>query len=161
MYPSEKVAYLKGLMEGMDLDKDDKETKIFMAIADILEDLAIDLEEVAVDADDMAALVEEIDEDLGELEEIMMSQLEDDGHHHHGHHHHHHDHDHDECGCGGHHDHDHGPIYEMICPGCGEEIYLDEEMLMEGKMECPGCGELLEFGLEDDSDEKPEETTKE
>ena len=42
---SEKVAHLKGLIEGMELE-DSKNTKLIKAMADILEDLAYDLEDV-------------------------------------------------------------------------------------------------------------------
>jgi len=36
-------------------------------------------------------------------------------------------------------------IYDVTCPGCGEEIAVDAGVLHEGSVECPGCGELLEF----------------
>ena len=36
----EKVAYLKGLMSGLELEADKKETKVFNAILDVLDDLA-------------------------------------------------------------------------------------------------------------------------
>ena len=42
---SEKVAHLKGLIEGMELE-DSKNTKLIKAMTDILEDLAYDLEDV-------------------------------------------------------------------------------------------------------------------
>lgn len=154
MNSAEKVAYLKGLLEGMGLDKEDKNAKILYMITDVLEELTIELEEVAIDTEDLIDIVEELDEDLGELEEVVMDILEDEddeshhhgcggGHHHgHGHHHHHHEGDDDL--------EDLGPIYETICPSCEEKIYLDEELLMLGKMDCPGCGELLEFGAEED-----------
>ena len=38
MTTSEKVAYLKGLAEGMEIDKETKEGKLLNVIIDILED---------------------------------------------------------------------------------------------------------------------------
>ncbi len=38
MTNSEKAAYIRGLMEGMDLDPNAKETKLFNAIVDLLDD---------------------------------------------------------------------------------------------------------------------------
>ena len=38
-------------------------------------------------------------------------------------------------------------LYEVVCPTCGEEIYVDEGTLSEGAMECPACGEDLEFDM--------------
>lgn len=37
------------------------------------------------------------------------------------------------------------PIYDVVCPVCGEEITIDEDIRKEGSIKCPGCGELLEF----------------
>ena len=44
----EKVAYLKGMLNGMDLDSDKKETRLITAMIDVIDDLAAsvtDLEE--------------------------------------------------------------------------------------------------------------------
>ena len=43
---TEKVAYLKGLMEGMKLDTESNEGKILSAMADILEDISLELEDL-------------------------------------------------------------------------------------------------------------------
>ena len=43
MTTSEKVAYLKGLAEGMGVQEDAGQGKLFKVIIDILEDLALDL----------------------------------------------------------------------------------------------------------------------
>ena len=41
----EKVAYLKGLAEGMELDTSKKEGKLLAAIIDLLEDIALEIED--------------------------------------------------------------------------------------------------------------------
>ena len=38
--------------------------------------------------------------------------------------------------------------YEVVCPECGDSIYLNYDMLEEGEMTCPNCGEHLEFDLD-------------
>ena len=43
MTTSEKVAYLKGLAEGMGIQEDGGQGKLFHVIIDILEDLSLDL----------------------------------------------------------------------------------------------------------------------
>ena len=40
---TEKVAYLKGLAEGMELDTEKKEGKLLAAIIDVLDDIALEL----------------------------------------------------------------------------------------------------------------------
>lgn len=92
--------------------------------------------------------MDEIDYDLGELEEDYY-ELEDE----------------DECGCGCGHHHHHGDDFddaefEVTCPSCGDTIQLNDEMLEEGSIVCPGCGETLEFDFDDD-EEEPEAPTEE
>ena len=129
---TEKVAYLKGLAEGLDLNKDDKETKIFEAIFDILEDLALTVTDIDEDLSAVEEFVDAIDEDLDELEEYVYCDEDDDF-----------------CCC----DDDEDDLYEVECPSCGEEIFLDEEMLDEEFIECPACGEKLELDIDwDDCD---------
>ena len=85
---SEQAAYLKGLLEGMDLDADKPETKLFTAIVDLLNEMAQDAVDTAEELDTLNAYVEEIDEDLGGVEELLFGdeecdccghELDDDG----------------------------------------------------------------------------------
>ena len=131
---TEKVAYLKGLAEGLELDKDSKEGKLFDAIFDILEDMALTVTDIDEDLSACEDLVDAIDEDLDELEEYIFCEDDDCC-------------DDDCCCC------DDDELYEVECPKCGEEILLDEEMLDEGIIECPSCGEKLELDIDfDDCD---------
>lgn len=126
---TEKVAHLKGLVEGMDFDSDKKETKVLNEILDVLEDLALTVS----DLDDEMGLVTEqldaVDEDLADLEEVFYDECDDCC----------------DCGC----DDD---MYEVQCPNCGETVYFDEDIIMEGVAECPNCGTELEFDVDCDCD---------
>ena len=137
MTVTEKVAYLKGLVEGLDLGKDDKEKKVIGAVLDVLEDLAL----AVSDLDDEMELVTEqldaVDEDLADLEEVFYEELDDC------------DCDCDDCDCGCDCDDE---MYEVECPNCGEMIYFDEEIILDGEAECPACGEVLEFDCDCDCD---------
>ena len=137
MTVTEKVAYLKGLVEGLDLGKDDKEKKVISAVLDVLEDLAL----AVSDLDDEMELVTEqldaVDEDLADLEEVFYEELDDC------------DCDCDDCDCGCDCDDE---MYEVECPNCGEMIYFDEEIILDGEAECPACGEVLEFDCDCDCD---------
>ena len=70
---TEKVAYLKGLMEG--LGKDDK---VIALMADILGDMAHEIEDMQCDMEEMAEVIDTIDEDLGEIEEDFYDLDDDD-----------------------------------------------------------------------------------
>ena len=126
---SEKVAYLKGLAEGLNLDENAKETKLFNAMFDILEEMALTINEIDEDLATVEEYVDCIDEDLDELEAIIYDDEDDDF---------------CDCGCCD----DEDELYEVECPSCGEAIYLDESMFDEEYIECPECGEKLELDID-------------
>ena len=123
---SEKVAYLKGLAEGLDLDTTkSKEAKLISVMIGILEEVGLSIEDLE---DNTAALGEEIDaisEDLSDVEEIVYDEDEDD---------------------------EDDDFFEVECPNCGAEIDIDEDILDEGTVECPACGEKFVIDLCDDED---------
>ena len=133
-------------MDGMELDPNAKETKIFNAIVELLDDLSVSVEEMEDEYGELAEQVDEIDHDLGALEEDFYG-LEDEE---------------EGCGCGGgcHHHHHHDEdddgmdmAYGVNCPNCGADIPLTDEVLDAEEIICPGCGEKLEFEFEDEDDE--------
>ena len=151
MNTSEKVAYVKGLAEGLGYDNTSKEGKILAAILDILEDVAHDIEDLEENAWDLGEAIDQVSDDLADIEEVVYDEDYDED-------------DDDECdcccGCG---DADGEPaFYEVTCPACGNTITIDEDELDLGEIECPNCGETLEFdGLEEDEEsgdeDKPED----
>lgn len=122
---SEKVAYLKGLQEGLHLNANAPETKLFEQISDILGDVAESLETLNGDHQELTDRVDEIDMDLGDLETLVLTG-------------------------GDAQDEDDSAAYEVECPKCGEKITFDEPMLDKGGIQCPNCGTELEFDLGDD-----------
>ena len=64
----EKVAYLKGLIEGLEIDGSTKEGKVILAVADILDEVAVTSEDMQDQIDEIVEVVDAIDEDLGEVE---------------------------------------------------------------------------------------------
>ena len=109
---SEKVAYLKGLMEGMNLNADSNEGKLFLAIADVLDEIALEVEDLTDEVMELGDGLDVISDDLSDVEDIVYDEWDDDDdddddHEHCCHHHHDDDddHNHDHC-CHHHHDHD-------------------------------------------------------
>jgi len=125
---AEKVAYIKGLAEGLGLEDATKEGKILAAIIDVLDDIAAEIDDVEDVVADMADQVDAVDEDLASIEELIYDD-EDDC---------------DCCDC----DCDDDDVYEVECPSCNDVIYLDADMLAEGGIACPNCGENLEFDFD-------------
>ena len=145
---SERIAYVKGLAEGMELDTESKEGKIISAIIDILGDISEEIDAINEEQFNIADQLDEVDEDLSTLEEIIYDENEEDE---------------CDCGCGCAPDcdcgcqdgyectcHDDDDIYEVTCPNCNDIIYLDAEMLEEEGIACPNCGTDLEFEFDCD-----------
>ncbi len=129
---TEKIAYIKGLAEGLSLDESKPEVKIINAMIDLLDDIAYDLTDVEELYDELSEQVDEIDEDLADVESDLYDDEEDDDD----------DYDFDF-------DDEEDPFYEVTCGACGEKINVSEDVLLEGEIECPNCGELLEFDFSD------------
>lgn len=141
MTVTEKVAYIRGLAEGLELDEGKKEVKVLNAIIDVLEDISTSVSDVEDVVADMEGQLDEVDEDLGDLERTIYDVDDEDG-----------DGSHCSCGCEDGGDEDEA-YYEVTCPNCHETICLSEDILEDGQMECPNCGELLEFDLEEEEEE--------
>jgi len=142
---TEKTAYLKGLADGLDYDKETKEGKLIAALIDLVDELATavtdlqnDIEEIDSDLDYLNDYIEEIDDDLETVENFLDDEDEDcdcdcdcedcDG-----------DCECCDCDC----DFDEGEdeeFYEIVCPSCGETVCFDQELDPENLV-CPACGE--------------------
>ena len=68
-YLYQKVSYLKGLAEGLEIDETSKEGKLLLNIIDTLEDFADVIGETKEDYDDLEEYVSYIDEDLSDVED--------------------------------------------------------------------------------------------
>ena len=143
---SEKSAYLKGLMEGLNLDTEKPEGKMISAIVDLLGDMAKRLTDVEATTIAISDELDEIEEDLDAIEDYILDEEEDDDFD---------DEDEDDFDDEDE-DYDEGfdygdedtTIYEVEC-ACGSIIDFDEETLEKGSIVCPDCGETLEFTTED------------
>ena len=66
---SERTAYLKGLMEGMKIDTETNEGKLFKAIVDTLDDMALTVSDLEDVVDAVCDELDSIEEDLDTIEE--------------------------------------------------------------------------------------------
>ena len=143
MNVSEKAAYIKGLMEGMEIDTSKGEGKLLAVMADLLEDLALSVQDLEDENATLREYIEEIDEDLGAVEEDFYCCDDDDC-----------DccdcdcDDDDYCDCDDCEDDcdccDCCECLELECPACGEPVYIDECDVDEiDELECPSCGKVL------------------
>ena len=125
---SEKVAYLKGLMEGLNIDEQTNEGKLFAAIVDVLDEIALEIEDLTDEVMELGDGLDVVSDDLSDVEDIVYDDDDDDD-----------DDDEDE----------EEECYATTCPECEEEIYFDDTVLEDGTLLCPNCGAKLEFDLSD------------
>ena len=142
----EKVAYLKGLAEGMRLDAGSDQGKLLLAMIDAMEAFASEHEDTCAQLDELQQYVEEIDSDVSDLEEALFSEDEDDE-----------DDEEDEDDGEDDDDEDGDGLIEYECPHCGTVIFFDEEAFdMEEEHLCPNCHRKV-FDEEDDGDDSDDE----
>lgn len=148
-YLRERVAYLKGLVEGMQMSELTNEGKLLRAIIDVMDDIALAIEDLESIHEQQSEQIDELQEDLCEIESIIFDYKTDpeygneddydiDGH------------EYLECGlkfdgqCDEECEHE---IYMVECPYCFEIIELKKEMFFngeEGVVECPKCHESID-----------------
>ncbi len=138
MTVTEKAAYLKGLVEMAHFEADTDEVKIIKAMVDAIDEMALTIADLEDEVAALTEVVDEIDEDLGDVEECIYDDCCDS------------DCCDDDCCCD---DHDDSDYFEVECPACGETICLDESVLDEESIQCPACGETLEFDFDDEDEE--------
>ncbi len=132
---SEKIAYLKGLMEGMNVDTESNEGKLFAAVVDVLDEIALEVEDLTDEVMELGDGLDVISDDLSDVEDIVYDEWDDDD-------------EEEEC-------------YATTCPECEEEIFFDDTMLEDGEIICPNCGAKLEFDLSDLADAADEDKDEE
>ena len=129
---SEKVAYLKGLAEGLNLDiEKSKEGKLISVMIGILEEVGLSLEDLDKNATALGVELDAVSDDLADVEELVYGDDEDED---------------DTCGC------EDDDFFEVECPNCGEDLEIDDSVLKAGSVECPNCGEKFAIDLSDEDD---------
>ena len=127
---SEKVAYLKGLAEGLNLDTEkSKEGKLISVMIGILEELAMSVEDLEENALNLGEEIDVLSDDLADVESIVYDEDDED------------------------YDDD---WFEVECPTCGETLVVDDKALADGEVECPECGSRYALDLSDDDEEDGE-----
>ena len=117
---SEKVAYLKGLAEGLNLDVEkSKEGKLISVMIGILEEVGLSIEDLEENAQALGEEIDALSDDLADVESVVYDDEDDD-------------------------------VFEVECPNCEEPILIDDEALAAGEVQCPSCGTRFALDLTDE-----------
>ena len=138
-YLAERVSYLRGLVDGISLDKSSPESRIFDEILELFEDIVTSVE--AID-EKQEALTEELEYTREDVDALYYDEDYDDE-------------DEDDEDDEEYEDEDYYDEFE--CPNCGEVLPVDEALLDvedEITLTCPGCGEKVTISFVDDEDDE-------
>ena len=174
----EKIAYLKGLMEGLGVHPESREGKLFYGVCEALNETAEYVKKLEARIAELEDLCDVLDEGLASVEELV---------------------DGEQIGCSAcpssdtkikyyytekeeaeelepveevieeqaeeqevlvsdlteifeeEEDNDfYEDVYEIDCPTCGEVITLTEQMIESGETVCPNCGEEMEIDFDEE-----------
>jgi len=164
----ERVAYLEGLAEGMNI-QDTEHGRFYVALVDTIKEMAEEVDELSENAFDLGEEIDVISRDLSEVEEFLLDEDYDDE-----------DEDFDFdfeddedfegegcnkeggfcCDFDG--DDDVEFTISITCPECDTELELDEEDVANESVTCESCNNVLELEIDevdiDDEEEQAEDT---
>ena len=134
---SEKVAYLKGLAEGLNLDTEkSKEGKLISVMIGILEEIGLSIEDLEENTQALGEEIDVLSDDLSDVEDVVFDEDEDEDED---------DEDYDD------------DWFEVECPTCVEPLVIDDKALAAGMIQCPNCHDKFALDLSDDTVEADEE----
>jgi len=137
----QRIAYLKGLAEGMNVTASSNEGKLLVAIIDLLDDMCDSISDLESNHDDLNEYVESIDQDVHELEGFVYGSDDDDDDD---------DFDDEDDDDDDDFDDEDTEFIEVECPNCHETVYFDEEVFGEDDdVICPSCNKTV---IVDDSE---------
>lgn len=127
-YLYERIAYLKGLAEGMKIDETSDKGKLMTNIIEVLGEFADAINEINEQQVELDEYVEALDEDLSTVEDEIYGEDDE-----------------CDCDCGCDCDEDYDYV-EVECPKCKEFVYLDESLMgCDEEVVCPSCHEPIEL----------------
>ena len=134
---SEKVAYLKGLAEGLNLDTEkSKEGKLISVMIGILEEIGLSIEYLEENTQALGEEIDVLSDDLSDVEDVVFDEDEDEDED---------DEDYDD------------DWFEVECPTCEEPLVIDDKALADGMIQCPNCHDKFALDLSDDTVEADDE----
>ena len=122
---NERAAYVQGLFEGYGIDSKEKEGRILSEMLSLISDMADKIGALEGECAELRDYIEELDEDLGFVEETVFETEEDE------------EEGEDDLVS----EEDDG-FYEVECPSCGETVYFDDSLDTDSLV-CPACGEVV------------------
>ncbi len=129
---TENAAYMKGLADGLDLNKETPEGKLIIKMLDVISEMADHISVLEAEHEELYGYMEGMAEDLVNLENDFYDDSEEDA---------------DDYSDLNEYDDDEEytdeEYYEIECPTCGEKICFTEEFDLDNFL-CPACGNKID-----------------
>ncbi|MDD2421071.1 MAG: AraC family transcriptional regulator [Heliobacteriaceae bacterium] len=112
----ERISFLRGLAQGLDLDGSTQEGRLLQEMIGVLGDLAENVTRLQAAQNQLEHLVESMDDDLVRLEDDVYEMLPVDD------------------------------VIELTCGHCGETVAFDTDIFFEDEVievTCPNCDEVV------------------
>lgn len=128
---NEKAAYLKGLLEGMQINDSTNEGKLLKAIVEVVDDIKAEMDDIKETQRQLNKRIDGLQENIAEIERVMFDEDEYED------------------------QEDDFYFDEIECPHCKEKIDIDEDIISDegGTIECPNCQSNIELFRECDCEE--------
>ncbi len=113
---TEKVSYLQGLCEGLNVSDSGPNGKIIFGMLQAMEDMADMIEAMQQEIGSLQEYMEDMDDEILELEEKIWGTESDDQ-----------------------------DIIELQCLNCGEQLYVETSIMDDDVLEitCPNCNTVV------------------
>ena len=121
---SNRASYLKGLADGLKLDKTTTEGQLIDGLLNLVSDISDELEMLDQEQGFLADKIDEMDDVIEMIGDETFGYDDDED----------------------------DDMYTLVCENCGAEIDLtgdDLDDIADGVFKCPDCGEVIELDLGD------------
>ncbi|MDD3334579.1 MAG: zinc ribbon domain-containing protein [Eubacteriales bacterium] len=141
---TDRTAYLRGLADGMKLDKEQNEHKLLLEMLEVMDEMAHQLSDVDSDVEELQEYVDDIDNDLSDMEDVLFGEEDD-------------------CDCDGccgddddeDEDGDEDEELSFDCPNCGHTVMVKaSDIDFDESPVCEKCGQPFFIEVEEEKDDK-------
>ncbi len=120
---TDRTSYLRGLAEGLGIDREKAENKLMLEMLSVMEEMASKLQELDSDVDELDEYVASMESDLSDLEDLVYA-------------------DGDEEDADDFEEFDADEELPVSCPHCGKEFLIKAgDINFNDAIACPACGE--------------------
>lgn len=121
---TDRTSYLRGLAEGLNIDKEKAENKLMLEMLNVMDEMAQKIQELDTDLDELDEYVAAMESDLSDVEDLLFSDGEGDDA----------EEDFDE----------EDEEIAVTCPHCGKEFTIEtDDVNFEDDVLCPACGKSI------------------